>query len=271
MIHTKHTKINKYILSCLYAFFTEHCAIQMVQASLMQFGFKTRKPQDRSLKNNKVKLDANCWYILDTVPEEVLPVFNDLWNLHPEELGEIVINGNPVTTPRYFQSFGRNYTFSGKVHEHLPVPGLLTDLLSWVKETYSCDFNQILVNWYADGSHYIGPHSDNISNLVDGSPIVSISLGGTRKFHIRAKDKKDSSGIVKKDITLVHGTVLVMGGDMQEHYTHAVPKTKKIVKPRINIMFREMKPDKNNKRKNSFEISNNEPGERILSQRKIEI
>lgn len=243
----------------------------MVQASLMQFGFKAKKPQDRLLKNNRVELDANCWYILDTVPEEVLLVFNDLWNLHPEELGEIIINGNRVTTPRYFQSFGRNYTFSGKVHGHLPVPGLLTNLLSWVKETYSCNFNQILVNWYADGSHYIGPHSDNTSNLVDGSPIVSISLGGTRKFQIRAKDKKDDSGIIKRDITLVHRTVLVMGGKMQEYYTHTVPKTKKPVEPRINITFREMIPDKNNKRKNSFEISNSEPGKRILSQHEIEI
>lgn len=66
----------------------------------------------------------------------------------------------------------------------------------------------LLINWYENGRHYIGAHSDNVNPLVDNSPIVSISIGATRIFRI--KDKKTRS--IVKDITVKHGTVVVMGG-----------------------------------------------------------
>ena len=52
--------------------------------------------------------------------------------------------------------------------------------------------NGVLVNWYQDGEHYIGWHSDDVSQLDQDAPIYTISLGATRTFKIReTKDKNN--------------------------------------------------------------------------------
>ena len=51
--------------------------------------------------------------------------------------------------------------------------------------------NELLVNWYRDGSDYIGPHSDDERELVKGAGIYCISYGATRDFVLcKKKDKK---------------------------------------------------------------------------------
>ena len=108
---------------------------------------------------------------------------------------------------------------------------------------YENIFNQILINWYGNGAHYIGPHTDNEAQIVSASPIISITLNeGTieRIFRIRSKiDKK-----IILDISMPDKTYLVMGGDMQKMFTHEVPKItgkKDLVGKRINITFRQFK------------------------------
>ncbi|MFT5358587.1 MAG: alkylated DNA repair dioxygenase AlkB, partial [Polyangiales bacterium] len=40
------------------------------------------------------------------------------------------------------------------------------------------------------------------------------------------------------DLTLTHGSMLVLGGDTQRQWEHCVPKTRKPVSPRVNVTFR---------------------------------
>ena len=61
-------------------------------------------------------------------------------------------------------------------------------------------FNHVLINWYNDGSHYIGPHSDSEAQIVEDSPIVSVSLGQERTFRIRYKTNKKLVGACKNII-----------------------------------------------------------------------
>jgi alkylated DNA repair dioxygenase AlkB len=191
---------------------------------------------------NKVYLDKNCWYVLDKVPDSLnvdIDMFERLWNLHPEEYGVIRIMGREIKTPRWQQSYGRAYTFSGMSHPALPIEDpYLRALMDWVKTSSAIDYNQLMINWYGDGNHYIGKHSDDESQLVNGSPIYSFSFGQARDFRIIPKDKGD---VIK--IKLEHGSLLIMGGDFQKHYYHEVPKRALSTCPgrRINITFRHFK------------------------------
>ena len=115
--------------------------------------------------------------------------------------------GKLILTPRWTQNYGVDYKFTGLTHKALPIPDFLKPYEEWVNSLEYGKFNQILVNWYDNGLHYIGKHSDNESQIVKNSPILSISLGATRKFRIRQKNQKGIYG----DITMDHGTVIVMG------------------------------------------------------------
>jgi alkylated DNA repair dioxygenase AlkB len=66
----------------------------------------------------------------------------------------------------------------------------------------------------------------------DGS-IASLSLGADRKFGFKHKQDKQSLYL-----TLEHGSLLLMKEQVQSHWLHSLPKTSKVLKPRINLTFR---------------------------------
>jgi alkylated DNA repair dioxygenase AlkB len=113
------------------------------------------------------------------------------------------------------------------------------DLLQWVKDHSGFDYNQVLVNWYQDGNHYIGPHSDDETQLVPGSSIYSFSFGQERDFVVTSK-----KGVLEtpfhESFAMKDNSLLIMEGDMQKNFKHQVPKraTSKVPHPRINITFR---------------------------------
>lgn len=114
--------------------------------------------------------------------------------------------------------------------------------LAWAnKSTDLGIFNQVLINWYKDGNHYIGKHSDNEAQIIKESPIMSISLGSTRSFCVR---KKTNNKIVL-DIEMPNNSYIVMCGAMQQNYFHEVPKVsgKNAINigKRINITMRQFK------------------------------
>lgn len=166
--------------------------------------------------------------------------FNELWEQHPKELGRVMIADSVISTPRWQQSYLRSYQFTGMDHAALDtVPAVLLPLKRWVDEELGYgSFNQVFVNWYADGSHYIGPHSDDTTQLVPGSPIVSVSFGASRVFRIHSR----RGGPKIKDYTLRHGDCIVMLSPMQQHYKHSIVKVggrkATTVGRRINVTFR---------------------------------
>lgn len=66
--------------------------------------------------------------------------------------------------------------------------------------------------------------------------IASVSLGEERFFHL--KHKKDKKQRLK--IKLEHGSLLIMGGTMQENWQHQIAKTKREINSRINLTFRKI-------------------------------
>ena len=79
----------------------------------------------------------------------------------------------------------------------------------------------------------MGWHADKEKELGRNPFIASLSLGAERIFKLR--HTKTGKGL---DLTLSHGSLLLMGGCLQHAWRHCVPKMKHIDTPRINLTFR---------------------------------
>ncbi len=71
--------------------------------------------------------------------------------------------------------------------------------------------------------------------------IASVSLGAARRFVLRRRDDH----AVRQEFLLEPGSLLVMRGNTQREWQHALPRTARPVGPRINLTFRRIvtKPD----------------------------
>jgi alkylated DNA repair dioxygenase AlkB len=98
-------------------------------------------------------------------------------------------------------------------------------------------FTSVLLNLYRDGSDSNGWHSDDEKELGKHPFIASLSFGANRIFHF--KHRQDPR--LKFKIALEHGSLLLMGGATQEFWKHQIPKTKRVLSPRINLTFRQIK------------------------------
>lgn len=187
----------------------------------------------------KYDLDETSWVSQSRLPDGMKYDFDTLWNIKPEELGQVMMYGKLVSTPRWIQSYGKSYRFSGTDHAAKELPAEFKPFLIWAKSLGYGDYNQVLVNHYIGPSHHISAHSDDESQLVKNSPIISISLGAQRRFVIRRKSDKQ----IVRELEMPDRSYVVMGGSMQKRYTHEVPKiTRKgipAVDKRINITFRQ--------------------------------
>jgi alkylated DNA repair dioxygenase AlkB len=102
------------------------------------------------------------------------------------------------------------------------------------RQTGNC-FNRTLVNYYRDGQDSVDWHADDERELGPEPIIASVSLGQERAFLLRHKTTKE-----RLKINLPHGSLMMMGPGIQEHWHHSVAKDKNVVGPRINFTFRNM-------------------------------
>lgn len=118
----------------------------------------------------------------------------------------------------------------------------LRGVMEWVHtDSGGRPYYQLLVNWYADGAHHIGPHSDDERQLEPGAPIYSFSYGAERRFiiHKRFANGKPGGGTEQElMLELRNNTLLTMCGAMQRHYKHSVPPQPRCTASRINVTLR---------------------------------
>lgn len=153
----------------------------------------------------------------------------------PLEQANIKLFGRDVAMPRltsWHGDEGRAYSFSGKAF----TPHAWTAELATLRDRLPGLFNSVLANYYRNGRDSVSAHSDDEPELgptKDNVLIASVSLGATRRFVLKNK----TTGEVRT-FELGAGSLLIMGGTTQTHWTHAVPKTSKPVGPRLNLTFR---------------------------------
>ncbi|WP_285009609.1 alpha-ketoglutarate-dependent dioxygenase AlkB family protein [Pedobacter faecalis] len=116
-----------------------------------------------------------------------------------------------------------------------PWTPMLLEIKATIEEITEISFDRVLLNFYRDGKDSVAWHSDNLPADGKHHHIASVTFGDTRIFKVRHKYNKE---IKQLDIPLTHGSLLLMGETMQEHYEHHVPKTARAIGPRINLTFR---------------------------------
>jgi alkylated DNA repair dioxygenase AlkB len=161
----------------------------------------------------------------------------DLLVTIPWQVHRIRLFGREVDSPRLSCWIGDPdavYTYSGTRFEPRSWPDSLMSLRTCLRRQLDVDFNSVLGNLYRDGRDRMGWHSDNERELGPAPVIASVSLGATRRFVLKRRD--DPS--IKLALELPHGSLLVMAGNTQSHYRHALPATAKPVGARINLTFR---------------------------------
>ena len=143
-----------------------------------------------------------------------------------------------VITPRltaWYGDDGKSYDYADN---NTPSANNWTPELFSLKERiekeFGYQFNGVLLNLYHDNNDSVAWHRDKESHYGKRPVIASISLGQTRNFDFRKKDHHQS----KYSLPLPHGSLLIMKGDLQEHWEHRIAKSTIPMKERINLTFR---------------------------------
>lgn len=131
-----------------------------------------------------------------------------------------------------FKNTGKSYMFNNKGEG---VPKELESSLEFARTVYP-DTNNVYVNWYKDGEDHIEPHSDCVSSLRKGSPIIIVNLNEgefERSFIVQSKsDPKDISRFSLRD-----RMVIVLDAHKQVDYRHWIGR-EDTKEGRISISFR---------------------------------
>jgi len=170
---------------------------------------------------------AEAWKFHDALLEKV-----------PWKQDEAIIFGRRVVTAREVVWYGDasfRYTYSGTTKEALPWNEELRALKELIEQRTATSFNSCLLNLYHDGSEGMAWHSDDEKSLGRHATIASLSLGAERKFCLKHKRRQASVSML-----LEHGSLLVMKDATQTNWLHCIPKSKRILEPRINLTFRTM-------------------------------
>ena len=149
---------------------------------------------------------------------------------------EAIIYGKHIITKRKVAWYGDKnyeYTYSNTTKQALIWNKDLLELKHKIEKITGDKFNSCLLNLYHSGEEGMAWHSDDEKSLGKNTTIASLSLGAERKFSFKHKVTKQ-----KISILLEQGSLLVMKDATQTHWQHMLPKSKKVLKPRINLTFR---------------------------------
>jgi len=169
--------------------------------------------------------------------EESEKYFNHLLNEIKWKQEPIIIFGKEVMQPRLTAWYGnadKPYTYSGLTMQPNAWTKQLLEIKNKIETVSEVKFTSALLNFYRDGKDSMGWHRDNEKELGLNPVIGSVSFGTSRIFKLRNyKDKN-----IVKSIELTNGSFLLMRGETQHYWEHALPKTSKPKGARINITFR---------------------------------
>lgn len=184
--------------------------------------------------------DARLRYIPEFFnSEEADFYFNKFEQEIPWNQDKIKLFGKEHLQPRlsaFFSEPNINYAYSGLKLKPYNFPEKILEIKTRIEDFSGLNFNSCLANLYRNGQDSMGWHSDNEKELGRDPVIASVSFGAERIFHL--KHIKDKS--LKEKILLKHGSLLMMESGLQVNWKHQLPKTQKIIGPRINLTFRKI-------------------------------
>ncbi len=142
-----------------------------------------------------------------------------------------------IMQPRLTAWYGdpdKKYSYSGITMAPTNWTTPLMAIKSRVDDCAGVQFNSVLLNYYRDGKDSMGWHRDNEKELGLNPVIASVTFGASRNFQLR--HYRDKKSLVQ--VSLQHGSLLLMKGATQHFWEHQLPKTTKVMSPRLNMTFR---------------------------------
>ena len=140
-----------------------------------------------------------------------------------------------VTAPRMIAWYGATDENGSTVLSWTPE---LLEIKEKVQLETGLEFNAVLLNLYRNGNDSVAWHSDKEHKIGQNPNIASVTFGQTRPFRFRHKTDKS---VGQLEIPLHHGTLLLMSGTTNTFWEHHIPKSAKLMLPRINLTFRQIK------------------------------
>jgi alkylated DNA repair dioxygenase AlkB len=147
--------------------------------------------------------------------------------------------GKEINLPRLTAWYGdtnKPYSYSGIMMNPTEWSPLLLTIKEKMEEITNVKFSSVLLNYYRDGKDSVSYHQDDEPELGTNPTIASISFGATRTFKFRHITDKTT-----EKVELTNGSVVIMKGETQHKWEHSIPKTSKIIGPRLNLTFRVIK------------------------------
>ena len=195
-----------------------------------------------STKNTQYSLpNADINYYKDVFSEaQGWHYYHELMMDTPWQDDDITVFGKTYKQPRRTALYANNshpYSYSNITMQPHQFTRTLLQIKEKVEEITKTAYTTCLLNLYRDGQDSNGWHADNEKELGQNPNIASVSFGANRIFHLKHRFQKD----LKQKILLEHGSLLLMKGQTQHYWLHQLPKTKKIIGPRINLTFRTIK------------------------------
>ena len=141
---------------------------------------------------------------------------------------------------------GMRYVFSDVEYIASPFPGFVEqirqDVISILRPIFGVEkteFNYCVCNSYATGTAGVNWHTDAEPHLVPGCPIACVSFGSERVFSLAKIPRTvTESPTADMNVRLESGSLIVMAGETQQHYLHAIAKEGSIREPRFSLTFR---------------------------------
>ena len=112
------------------------------------------------------------------------------------------------------------------------IPALFGAMAAALRARYDESMDSVWVNYYRDGQDSVAWHRDRVGRTHRRPVVAIVSLGGPRRFLLRPR-----GGGGSRRFEPASGDLLVMGGDCQHNWEHAVPKAAAAL-PRMSVTFR---------------------------------
>lgn len=205
----------------------------------------------------------SAWIVIDWIPVAHLAYcksnYHRMFDLHPQEKGQVVMFGENVISPRWHRSYlntpqrdpgaKRSYMYSGtNPFQDMELPPdfqLFLDFINQAEQDFP--YNQVIVNWYANGNDFIAAHSDCTVGMRNNASIAIVSLNEDEhafrelKFTSKKVKAATNDSLFKHiKIAAVHGSIITMHGDIQQKFKHKIPKAESIKTSRISLTFRKI-------------------------------
>lgn len=162
--------------------------------------------------------------------------FQTLLHETPWRQDHLQIFAKSIPLPRLTAWYGdAPYTYSGIQMQPLSWTPTLLEIKSRIEPLAEVEFNSVLLNLYRSGQDSVAWHSDDEPELGQNPVIGSVSFGATRRFAFKHKRDRSQKAI---SLDLTPGSFLLMRGTTQHDWLHQIPKTQKLIQPRINLTFR---------------------------------